>query len=201
LLVDARLRLGRLDAAQTAEARLSDLAARSRRPPIHALALLAAARVERAAGRPANRRFAEACSLFDACGMPYEAALTRLEWAHAVAASDPEMAAEDARLALATFERLDARPGADRAAMLLRELGSGTRAGPRSAGELTRRERQVLELVSHGLSNPEIAGRLFISPKTVEHHMSHLLAKLGLHTRAQAAAWALRHAPNHSGEK
>lgn len=71
----------------------------------------------------------------------------------------------------------------------------------RTAGELTRREREVLDLVSHGLSNAEIASRLFISPKTVEHHVGHFLAKLGLRSRAQAAAWALRRTSQHPGEK
>jgi DNA-binding NarL/FixJ family response regulator len=105
------------------------------------------------------------------------------------------MAAEDARSAFAVFERLGARPHADRAAALLRALGAGSRAGPRVAGELTRREHEVLDLLSHGLPNAEIASRLFISPKTVEHHVGRVLSKLGLRNRAEAAAWALRHPP------
>jgi DNA-binding CsgD family transcriptional regulator len=60
------------------------------------------------------------------------------------------------------------------------------------AGQLTSRERQVLDLVSHGLSNLEIGDRLFISPKTVEHHVGRIFSKLGLRTRAEAVAWALR---------
>jgi DNA-binding NarL/FixJ family response regulator len=125
--------------------------------------------------------------------MPYDAALARLHWARALAGSAPEVAAEDARQALTAFERLGARPGADEAAALLRQLGLGSRPGPRLAGELTKREREVLALVSHGLSNPEIGTRLFISPKTVEHHVGRILGKLGLRSRAEAVAWALRH--------
>jgi DNA-binding NarL/FixJ family response regulator len=133
--------------------------------------------------------------------MPFETAVTRLEWAKVLAAADREIAAEDARLASSVFQQLGARPHADRAAALLRELGAGSRPGPRASGPLTLRERQVLDLVSHGLSNLEIGDRLFISPKTVEHHVGHILSKLGLRSRAEAVAWALRHPSTESGAK
>jgi DNA-binding CsgD family transcriptional regulator len=57
---------------------------------------------------------------------------------------------------------------------------------------LTRREHEVVELVARGLSNVEIADRLFISKRTVESHLEHVKEKLGHGSRHQVMAWALR---------
>ena len=78
-------------------------------------------------------------------------------------------------------------------------MGPGPRSGQRfkppgppesCRSTLTRRETEVLELVGRGLNNAQIAERLFISPKTVEHHVGRILAKLGLPSRARAVAYA-----------
>jgi ATP/maltotriose-dependent transcriptional regulator MalT len=201
LLVDVRLALGAIASARTAAERLTTIAERAKRTSIHAQASLAAARVASASGGGAASLFERACAHFEASGMPFETAVTRLEWAEALGTTDRAIAAEDARLALAVFEQLDARPFADRAAALLRKLGAGSRAGPRTSGPLTARERQVLHLVSHGLSNIDIGERLFISPKTVEHHVGRILSKLGLRSRTEAAAWALRQPSTESEAK
>ncbi len=74
----------------------------------------------------------------------------------------------------------------------MRSLGARGRAGPRSIGSLSRRETEVLRLLGEGLSNREIGERLFISPKTAEHHVSRIFGKLGLKSRAEAAAYAVR---------
>jgi DNA-binding NarL/FixJ family response regulator len=101
-------------------------------------------------------------------------------------------------LAHATFDRLGARPAAALAARRLRELGArsiprgrrpATRANP--AG-LTARELEILRYVVGGLRNHEIAARLFLSPRTVDHHVSALLGKLGVAGRADAAAASAR---------
>jgi DNA-binding NarL/FixJ family response regulator len=101
------------------------------------------------------------------------------------------VAAGEARAALSVFEDLGAGRDADAAAALLRELGvKAARRGPKNIGRLTKREQEVLGLVGEGLSNPEIAERLFISRKTAEHHVSRILAKLGVRGRAEAARLA-----------
>ena len=80
--------------------------------------------------------------------------------------------------------------GSDRAEALLRRLeGSSVR----SEGELTAREREVAALIAEGLTNGQLAERLFISPKTAAVHVSNILTKLGLSGRAEVAAWAVRH--------
>jgi len=74
----------------------------------------------------------------------------------------------------------------------VRRFLSSALAGERTARELTRRELDVLSLLVDGLSQPEIAAKLFVTPKTVGKHIEHILAKLGVHSRAQAVAVAVR---------
>jgi len=129
---------------------------------------------------------------FSRLNLPLETARVRLELAAAVAKRQPDLAAAEARAALAIFEELGAATDADEAASLLRSLGKPGRTGPKHVGILTKREQEVLHLVGLGLSNPEIAQRLFISRKTAAHHVSNLLAKLGLRNRAEAVAFTAR---------
>ena len=65
---------------------------------------------------------------------------------------------------------------------------------PRNPGGLTRREVDVLRLAARGLTTRQIADRLYISPKTADHHIQHIYGKIGLSTRAAAALWAMQHA-------
>jgi DNA-binding CsgD family transcriptional regulator len=193
LLVDVHLEEGDLEEADRAARRL-DLVARAQRGPyLKAAAALAKGRVCVAGGQgDARACLHEALEGFARAQVPMELARTRLEMARALAGRAPEVAIAEAKAALDEFERLEAARHADAAGALLRSLGAPVRTGPKGVGALTRREAEVLELVGAGLSNPEIAERLFITRKTVEHHVGNLLAKLGLRNRAEAAAYATR---------
>ena len=72
-----------------------------------------------------------------------------------------------------------------------RERPSGKR--PVNPGGLTRREVDVLRLAAKGLTTREIADRLYISPKTADHHIQHIYGKINVSTRAAAALWAMQH--------
>ena len=138
----------------------------------------------------AATRLREAASEFDQLELPFHAARARFELARAVSAADPALAVVEASWALDRLERLGAHRDAAAVAALLRSLGVATKPGPRQVGLLSQREREVLALLKRGLSNPEIAAELFISPKTAAHHVSRILAKLNLRSRAEAAAYA-----------
>jgi DNA-binding CsgD family transcriptional regulator len=116
---------------------------------------------------------------WDEIGCPYESAM-------ALASSEEHWAQ-----ALARLERLGARPAADRLARLGREDGRrpprrSTLAHPHG---LTERQADVLDLLGEGLRNAEIAARLHITAKTVDHHVSAILAKLGVASRREAARY------------
>ena len=74
----------------------------------------------------------------------------------------------------------------------LEHVDSPKKSGPTVLG---RREQEVATLVAEGLSNKEIASRLFLSERTVESHVSHILNRLGLSSRVQIASWVVREAP------
>ncbi|MBI2911919.1 MAG: response regulator transcription factor [Chloroflexi bacterium] len=151
-----------------------------------------------ALGEEPAPRLEAALRLFLQVNMPLELAQTRLALAEALAGREPHLAAAEARAALAAFEGLGAPRDADAAGRLLRQLGAAGRAGPRRLGVLSRRQQEVLELLGLGFSNERIAARLYISRRTAEHHVAAILARLGLATRAEAAAYTIRHAPQKS---
>lgn len=118
-------------------------------------------------------------------GRPYETAL-------ALGEADDE---ETLRESLDALQGLGARATAAIVAQRLRSLGVRVPRGPRSTTRenpagLTQREVDVLALLAQGLRNAEIAERLFVSERTVHHHVSAILRKLEVQTRGQAAAQA-----------
>jgi DNA-binding CsgD family transcriptional regulator/tetratricopeptide (TPR) repeat protein len=129
-----------------------------------------------------------AAAAWDRLGRPYDAALARLG------------SADEAGLrhALAAFGELDAQLPAAVARRRMKELGvKAIPRGPRPATRaapagLTTREQEVLALLSEGLSDREISRRLFISERTVQHHVSAVLSKIGVSSRTAAAREAVR---------
>jgi DNA-binding CsgD family transcriptional regulator len=189
LLVEIEVARVDHDAARDAAAALEDLAALTGERTLLGEAALARARIERDADgyRSALRHLAE--------DRPLLRATTTLELAELLAADDAAAATVEAGCALTTFDRLGATLLADRANALLRSLGRRSRATGRPAhaavAGLTAREGEVLALLTEGLTNAEVGARLFISAKTAEHHVGHVLAKLGVRSRAEAAAVAV----------
>ena len=131
--------------------------------------------------------WAGSASAWEALGCSYEAALVLLDGDEAAL-----------RRALASFTQLGARPAAAIATRRLREQGvraiprgphGSTRANP---AQLTGRELEILPLLAAGERDAEIAQRLYLSPKTVGHHVGHILAKLGVHARSEVGPAAAR---------
>lgn len=94
---------------------------------------------------------------------------------------------------LTGLARGDAPISPSLASKILRQVASAGESSGGAGDQLTERETEILGLVADGASNREIADVLFISENTVKYHMRHILGKLHLHSRAQAAAYAVRH--------
>ena len=183
-----------LDGADRALGRLQAISEACGDERIAAVADLSAGRVLAARGDGQARGVLQrAVDRYSSLDLPLQAAQAQLELARAMAPTAPDGAVAEARLALAAFRRIGAARDADAAAELLRSLGvRAAGGGAQGLDGLTRREGEVLELLAAGLSNPEIARRLYLSRKTVQHHVAHILAKLDVATRAEAAAYAAR---------
>jgi DNA-binding CsgD family transcriptional regulator len=197
LLVDARLDAGDPDGARAALEELGEVVPAGSSDRLLALVAAARGRVSLATGdvSDAVSELETAVAAWTRAGQPFEAARARCCLGGAMAGLQPDLAIEHLRAALATFDALGASMDADRAAALLRSLGIAGRPGAKGVGTLTEREQEVLRLLGAGLSNPEIAARLYVSRKTASHHVSRILTKLDLRNRAEAAAYAARVLP------
>jgi ATP/maltotriose-dependent transcriptional regulator MalT len=193
LLANAEIGRGDADAARRAAETADRLARETRSPALIGEAALATASVLAAAGNLSGAAAALEAGLQAVASIDHlliKGAL-HLALARMLADSDSPVAVSEARTALAIYERLDA-PEAEVCATLLRRLGAKVSYSPRPPADplapLSRREREIVDLIGHGLTNAQISERLFISPKTAEHHVSNILGKLALRSRYEVAA-------------
>lgn len=138
-----------------------------------------------------------AIALLEALPMPYEAARTQREAGLARLArgrrGDRRRAAALLKRARQHFADLGAGRDEEIVEAILSAAGLTT-AGEQGPGPLTAREREVAELVTQGLSNGEIAGRLFITEKTAAFHVGNILNKLGFNSRVEIAVYMAQQA-------
>lgn len=192
LLARARAALGDVEQAKTAAVALGAIAQAVGTRPLLAMTAAAHGAVALAhEDHPRARRcFDEAVDLFDRSGLPYEAACARIDLATALGRlGRADAAAKQAARAASRLRDLGAVVAARRAE------GVSESPAPERPGApgVSKREAEVLALLVDGLTDREIAERLSISEHTVHRHVSNILTKLGLPSRAAAAAYAARH--------
>lgn len=141
----------------------------------------------------AEAHLQESLRLAVACAAPYERALTLIALAELrLALGQPAEAMSLLDDARATCERLHARPALERIAALATQLAATTAAPEYPAG-LSAREVEVLRLAARGLTNAQIGEQLYLSPRTVEHHLRSIYQKLDVSSRAAATRFAVEH--------
>jgi DNA-binding CsgD family transcriptional regulator len=185
-LVEARFRLGRSDDARALLVSYEEQAVRLNRPSALAAAarcraILAAAETDLEAALAAVD---QALNAHSRVKMPFERARTLLVRGGIERRARRKRASREAlEEALSLFDELGAHVFAQQARVELGRIGGRAPA----AGRLTPTERRVAGLVSEGRSTKEVAASLFVSPKTVEGHLSRIYAKLGIHSRTALA--------------
>jgi ATP/maltotriose-dependent transcriptional regulator MalT len=185
--VEVLVAAGDVDGASAAAAELRDVADDLGAPLLRARAEHAegAVRLARGDAQGALEALRTAKAWWTELGNRFEAARSRVLVAEACSQlGDDDTASVELEDARRVFEELGARLEVDR-------LARGRRAADRHP--LTAREVEVLRLVSTGTTNKAIAGELFVSERTVDRHVSNILAKLGVSSRSAATAWAYEH--------
>jgi ATP/maltotriose-dependent transcriptional regulator MalT len=187
--VDIFIAAGDVADARAAADELASIAAELSAPLIDAYSRQATGAVLLAESNPraALAPLRDAISIWRGLDIPYESARTGVLIGLACRAlGDRDAAALELGTALRTFEKLGARPDADRVKGL--EQLENDASGP-----LTTRETQVLGLLATGRTNRAIAKELRISEKTVARHLANIFGKIGVSTRSEATAYAFRH--------
>ncbi|WP_166462823.1 AAA family ATPase [Amycolatopsis acidicola] len=138
----------------------------------------------------AGERFREALRLHRAGGRPFELAKTELFYGERLRRSrKPRAARTHLRHAWKTFQRYEASYWADRARAELRAAGEAVDHTAPASVDLTPQQAQISRLVAAGATNREVAAQLFLSPRTVEHHLRNIFAKLGIRSRVELTAF------------
>ncbi|HEX3490085.1 MAG TPA: AAA family ATPase [Streptosporangiaceae bacterium] len=191
----ALVRVGRPETAEPVLAGFEELARTRQRRSALAAAARARGSLEAARQRPeaARRAFEASLARLRELGMPQEEAQTRLDYGRFLRRAGQRRAAlRELSAARWLFAGLGARPFAERCDA---ELGQEPPAGagpasvwPAAQVPLTARQLAVARAVASGKSNREVAGELYITVKTVEFHMSQILVRLGVDSRAEIAA-------------
>jgi DNA-binding NarL/FixJ family response regulator len=156
-------------------------------------ALAARSRALLATGEEADELYRSALRLHAATERPLETARTALVYGEHLRRERRRVDARDQlRAALAAFDSLGASRWAARARGELRATGETARKrDPSTLDRLTQQELQVVQLVSQGATNREVAAQLFISPRTVDHHLRSVFRKLDIRSRAELVRMAI----------
>jgi DNA-binding NarL/FixJ family response regulator len=186
---------GERERAEAALAELKELTRLAGTGALHATVGFADGIVALARDDPdrARRLLEDAVDEFERHSAPFEAAGARLELARCLSLLGRGAdARREATAALERLTQLGAQHEAVRARELLERLSIGSDRARPPVPEITSRERQVLRCMAEGLTNRQIADRLFVSEHTVHRHVTSILRKLDLPTRAAAAVHAVR---------
>jgi DNA-binding CsgD family transcriptional regulator len=199
-LVDAYIRLGRGEKARTLTAEFTAAAEAKAQPWALARARRCAALI--ADGDRFGSHFDQALQQHARTPDTFEAARTRLAYGERLRRTRNRVRArEQLRMAVETFERLDARPWADRARAELQATGEALRRrDPTTVDELTPQELQIGLSLAGGKTTREAAAAMFLSPKTIEYHLRHVYQKLGIHSREELARALAEQASGSSAE-
>ena len=184
--IEAAVRLGRMDEAREAQRRFEDWATDASYPWVQPR--LSSCRALLADGDAAIAHFERALGL-GAAGGPFDLARIQLSYGEHLRRERRRTEAQaQLRAALAAFERMRAEPWAERSRAELRASGETARKrDPSTLDRLTPQELRIARFVAQGLSNKEVAAQLYLSPRTVDHHLRNVFSKLGLTSRTQLA--------------